>query len=42
MYIEGPLHEPYFIALMLQGKTIIRPTKKLVTSYIVRDLVLLD
>ena len=42
MYIEGPLHEPYFIALMLQGETIIRLTKKLVTSCMVEDLVLLN
>ena len=38
----GSSHEPYFIALALQDKIIIRPTKKIVTSYVVEDLVLLD
>ena len=42
MYIRGPLHESYFIALTLQGKLIIGPTKKIVISYMVGDLVLLD
>ena len=42
MYIGEPLYEPYFIALILQEKIIIRPTKKLVVSYVVGDLVLLD
>ena len=42
MYTGGPLHESYFIALTLQGQIIIGPTKKMVTSYMVGDLVLLD
>lgn len=42
MYIEGPPHEPYFIVLTLQGQIIIGPTKKMVTSYIVGYLALLD
>ena len=42
IYIEGPSYEPYFIVLTLQGKLIIRPTKKMVTLYMVGDLVLLD
>ena len=39
---EGPPHEPYFIALTLQGQIIIGPTKKMVTSYMVENLALLD
>jgi len=42
MYIGGPLHELYFTILTLQGKLIIGPTKRMVTLYVVRDLVLLD
>ena len=42
MYIRGPLYELYFITLTLQGQIIIRPTKKMVASYVVRDLALLD
>jgi len=38
---ESP-HKPYFIALMLQGKIIIRSTKKMVAPYVVEDLALLD
>ena len=34
MYSKGPLHEPFFIALILKGDIIIRPTKKLLASYI--------
>ena len=40
--IGGPPHEPYFITLTLQEQIIIGPTKKLITTYVVRDLVLLD
>ena len=42
IYIGGPLYEPYFIAFTLKRKVIIGSTKKLVTSYIIRDLALLD
>ena len=42
MYIRGLPHEPYLIVLILQEKIIIGLTKKLVVSYVVRDLVLLD
>jgi len=42
IYIKEPLHELYFIVLTLQEKLIIRPTKKIVISYMVIDLVLLD
>ena len=38
MYHGEPLHELFFIILTLQEIMVIRPTKKLVTSYIVRDL----
>ena len=42
IYIGGPLYKSYFIELILQGKIIIRPTKKMITSYMVGDLALLD
>jgi len=42
MYTGGPPHKPYFITLTLQDKIIIKPTKKMVASYMVGDLVLLD
>ena len=42
MYIGGSSHEPYFITLMLQDQLIMRPTKKMVTSYVVGNLALLD
>jgi len=42
MYMGGPPHEPYFITLILQSQIIVEPTKKLVTTYVVGDLVLLD
>ena len=38
--MEGPSHEPYFIVLTLWEQIIIEPMKKLVTTYVVRDLVL--
>ena len=41
MYIGGP-YEPYFIALTLWGEIVIGPTKKLVVSYVVGDLALLN
>jgi len=42
MYMEGPPHESYFITLTLQGEIIIKSTKKLVTFYIVEDLILVN
>jgi len=42
MYTEGLPHEPYLIILTLQRQIIIEPTKKLVTTYMVGDLALLD
>ena len=42
MYTEGPLHELFFIALTLWKMIVIRPTKKLVASYVVEDLIFLD
>jgi len=42
MYLEGPLHEPFFITLTLWKTIVIGPTKKLVTSYVVGDLAFLD
>ena len=42
IFIEGLPHESFFIVLTIQGEIIIRPTKKLVTSHVVGDLVLLD
>ena len=42
IYIEGLPYKPYFIVLMLQEKIIIGPTKKMVATYVIRDLVLLD
>ena len=41
MYIGGP-YEPYFIALTLWREIVIGPTKKLVVSYVVGDLILLN
>ena len=42
MYLGSLPHKPYFIALMLQGQVIVGPTKKIVASYVVGDLALLD
>ena len=42
MFTGELLYEPFFIILTLQGEIIIRPTKKLVTSYVIGDLVFLD
>jgi len=42
MYIGGLLHEPYFIVLTLQEQMVIGLMKKLVTTYAVGDLALLD
>ena len=38
----GPPYELYFIVLILKEEVVIEPIKKLVTSYMVRDLALLD
>ena len=40
--MEGPPQEPYFIALIFKGQLIMGPTKKMVVSYMIGDLVLLD
>ena len=42
IYIRGPPHKSYFITLTLWRQMIIGPTKKLVTTYVVGDLALLD
>ena len=42
MYTEGLPHKPYFITLTLQGQIIIGPTKKMVASYVVGNLTLMD
>ena len=42
MYLGSSPHEPYFIALIWKGQIIIEPTKKMVASYVVGDLALLD
>ena len=42
MYMRDLPHKVYFIVLMLQGQIIIGPIKKMVASYVVGDLVLLD
>ena len=42
IYTGGPSHKPYFIVLTLKVELVIRPTKKLVTSYMVGDLALSD
>jgi len=42
IYSGSPSHKPYFITLTLQGQIIIGLTKKMVASYVVGDLVLLD
>ena len=42
IYIEGPLHELFFITDSIQEQLIIEPTKKIVATYIVEDLTLMD
>ena len=42
IYIGEPPYELYFIVLILQREIVIGPTKKLVASYMVRDLALLN
>jgi len=38
----GLPHKPYFISLTLQGQIVTGLTKKLVATYVVGDLALLD
>ena len=38
MYQEGPLHEPYFIAIDNKDQVIIDPSKKIVTTHVVGEL----
>ena len=38
MFQEGPLHEPYFIAIGNRGQIIISPSKKTVATYVVGEL----
>jgi len=42
MYTKMLPHEPFFIALTLWGEIVIGPMKKLVTLYVVGDLVFLN
>lgn len=42
MYQGGPPHEPYFIVVDMKEQTIIGPNKKIVTTYIIGGLALLD
>ena len=42
MYLGEPPHKLYFIAMTLQGQIIIGPNKKVVASYVVGNLALLD
>ena len=42
VYIGSPPYKPYFIALTLWGQIIVGPTKKLVTTHMIKDLSLLD
>ena len=37
MFQEGPLHEPYFIAINNWGQVIIGPNKKTVATYVVGE-----
>ena len=38
MYQEGPLYEPYLIAIDNRGQVIIGPNKKTVATYVVGEL----
>ena len=42
MYQRGPFHKPYFIAVNMKGQAIIGPNKKIVVTYVIDKLVLLD
>ena len=41
MFQGGPLHEPYFIAIDNREQVIIDPSKKIVTIYVVGELVIM-
>jgi len=38
MFQEGPLHEPYFIAINNREQVIIGPSKKIVATHVVGEL----
>ena len=38
MFHRGPPHEPYFIAIDNREQVIIGPSKKIVATYVVREL----
>ena len=38
MFQEGPLHEPYFIAINNREQLIISPSKKIVATHVVGEL----
>ena len=38
MFQEGPLHEPYFIAIDNRDQVIIGPSKKIVATHVVEEL----
>ena len=38
MYQGGLPYEPYFIAIVNRGQVIIGPNKKIVATYVVREL----
>jgi len=42
IYLGGLSYEPFFITLILWKTIVIRPIKKLVALYVVRDLAFLD
>ena len=42
IYIGEPLYESFFIANSIQGQLIIGPTKKMIATYMVGDLTLMD
>ena len=42
IYTGGPLYKPFFIAYCIQGQLIIGPTKKMVVTYVVEGLTLMD
>ena len=41
MFQGGPLHEPYFIAIDNREQVIIDLSKKIVTTYVVGELVIM-
>ena len=42
MYQEGPSHESYFITVDMERRVIIGSNKKIVATYIIGELALLD